>query len=912
MLKFFYAFTLWLVGRILRLRYKVKVVGLENLNPKNLRKPGGILFLPNHPTVFIDPYLVLEAVHSRYRVRPLIVEYMYYIPVVVSFMKYLRALPVPNFNTTSNSHKKMVGERAFTTVIDGLKKGDNFLIYPAGRLKHSGKEVIGGSSGVHRIITETPEANIVLVRTTGLWGSIFSKAWGSETPNLQKTIWEGLKIGLKNLIFFCPRREVVIEFQPAGPYFPYKASRLELNRYLEKWYNRPDGLSEVVEEYPGETLKLVSHSFWKEDYPKVNKRIDESLEKIDLSKIPFETQQRVIKKLVELSEVDPLEMTPERSINADLGLDSLDQAELLVFLEEQFSVTNVPAHELTTVGKLMAIASRQIAFKDAAEEDFDPTKEWKSEGPRKRLELSVGDTIPEVFLNMCDKMGNKVLCADSRSGILKAATFKLRVLILAEYIRKMPGKHIGILLPASVAAYATILACQLAGKVPVLLNWTVGPRHLKAVVEVSELRVVFSSWAFLDKLPNVDLSSIDDFLVMLEDVARDLTAWDKIKAALRAKRGAKSLLRLFANPKLQASDEAVLLFTSGTESLPKGVPLSHKNILSNMRGVIKAVDVYNDDVLFGILPPFHSFGFTISGLLPLILGVRSAFYPNPTQSRRLVKGVEKWGITIVCGAPTFLKNMLKLATPEQVKTLRLVITGAEKAPDELFSLAEELGIGSSVHEGYGITECAPVLTLNPPGKEARGVGLPLPGIELCIVNPENHVQKLTQGEQGLILARGPNVFSGYHRSDRNPFIKLEGEIWYDTGDLGYLDQDGYLTITGRQKRFIKIGSEMVSLAAIEDSLLRVAKDNDWSETVNCDGPLLAVCGREEPNEKPRLYLFTKFMTNVEEVNKALKKAGFSNLIRITHVRHLADIPIMGSGKINYRELESKYLTNQLM
>ncbi len=295
------------------------------------------------------------------------------------------------------------------------------------------------------------------------------------------------------------------------------------------------------------------------------------------------------------------------------------------------------------------------------------------------------------------------------------------MLLLADSIRQLPGQYIGVFLPSSVAAYLTILACQLAGKIPLLINWTVGPRHLESVVSLSQVKVVLSSWSFLDRLDNVDLSAIEDLIVMLEDMRREFTLLDKVKAYFRSKLGTQSLLSLFNLQGAKEEDQAVLLFTSGTESMPKGVPLSHGNILSNQRSALKDVGLLEDDILLGILPPFHAFGFTISGLLPLMSGIRVAYYPDPTHGKGLAHAVERWQTTLICGTPSFIKGIFKSVNIKRLKTLRLCVTGAEKAPQELFDLVNSTG-HCRLLEGYGITECSPVITVNMTGDRAKGVG----------------------------------------------------------------------------------------------------------------------------------------------------------------------------------------------
>lgn len=886
-------FSLWF-------RYRVTIKGAEHLNPRELNKPGGVLFLPNHPTVFVDPTLVTLAIWKKYPIRPVIVEYMYYTPIIHTIMRFMNALPIPNFVNSSNSLKKKKADRVIESIIEDLRKKENFLIYPAGKTKHQAREVIG-ASGVHRIIHAVPEANIVLVRTTGLWGSRFSRALtGGAPPDMFGTIWWGIKVVFKNLLFFTPRRQVTVEFVPAGPDFPYEASRLEMNRYLEKWYNRPDGILPQHGEEPGESLYFVSYSMWRDELPQIPsaQRMEAD---IDFSKISASIQEKVKKKLSEMTQMPVDQIRLDMDLAGDLGLDSLDNAELLSFLDEQFDVAGVPVHEITTVGKVMALAAKQISFGEQIKEDRVDISQWDKPRPHQKAALPPGKTIQEVFLNCCQKMGKQVACGDTAAGVLTYADAKLRVLLLAEYIRQLPGDYIGILLPSSVASYLTVLACQVAGKIPLMVNWTVGPRHLESVVALSQVRVVLSSWAFLDRLDNVDLNGIEDLIVMLEDVRRQFTLKDKLRAYYLSKLGTESLLSIFHIQEKSADSPAVLLFTSGTESLPKGVPLSHANILSDQKGAVDMVGLFQDDVLLGMLPPFHSFGFTVSGILPLLSGIRVAYFPDPTDGKGVARAIEQWKATLACGAPSFLKGIFKNAEPNQLKTLRLCFTGAEKASEELFHMVNKLG-HCCLLEGYGITECSPILTANLSGNQAEGVGQPLPGVELCVVTIETH-QPVPQGQQGLILARGPNVFSGYlNKGISSPFISVHGKEWYSTGDLGYLDPEGNLILSGRLKRFIKIGGEMISLAAIEDALQKTFGQKVKPQE---EGPILAVCAKEEAGEKTKIIVFTLFPATIEEANRALKEAGFSNLVKIFMVQQLDKIPLMGTGKVNYRALEAQ-------
>lgn len=887
---------------MLWLRYRITVKGLEKLNAETLNRPGGVLFLPNHSSVFIDPSAIALAIWFKYPLRPVIVEYMYYVPVIHSLMHFMRAIPVPNNEVSTNSLKRRQSEKMVQNIANGLKSGDNFLIYPSGRLKASNLEAIGGASGVHAILNDygSPSPNIVLVRTSGLYGSIFSKAFTGKTPPFFPTFWRGVRIALKNLLFFSPRREISIEFEPAPADFPYKGSRIEINKYLEKWYNYPPDLKGP----PGEPTVLIPYTFWSNEIPKIPEKKVEALD-VDLSKIPFEVKEKVVAKLSEMTEMPKESITPQMALSSDLGMDSLDISEFIVFLQDQYDIVTLPPTELTTVGKAMGIASKQISFDEIIEEKEEDLTGWDKPREKRITYVFPGKTLPEVFLNACQEMGDSVSCADARSGILTYKTMKLRILLLAEYIKTLPGKDVGILLPASVAASVCIVAIQMAGKVPVMINWTVGPRHLDSVIKLSGIQSVLSSWAFLDRLVNVDLTPVENMLIMLEDLRREFTVADKLKALIRSKRNTKSLLRTFGIDHLTEEDRAVILFTSGTEREPKGVPWTHRNIISNMTSICKLKEFFTTDVFFGFLPPFHSFGLTANSLFGIMTGMRVAFTPDPTDGKSLARGVERWKATITCGPPTFLKKMLRAATPEQVKTLRIIVTGAEKSPPDLLELARERGIEDAFYEGYGVTECCPVITANRPAlKMKKGVGTTLPDIEVCIIDPETN-ETLPANKQGMILVYGPNVFGGYLNKDvESPFVTINGKQWYVTGDLGNLDENGWLTISGRLKRFIKAGGEMISLGALEDALVEAAPKKGWKLVE--EGPSIAVSGKDMPDGKPKIAVFSLFPLDVDDVNKTLRESGFSNLVKVTFAQQVEEMPLMGTGKINYRKLEAAH------
>lgn len=895
---------------ILRLRYRVEVRGLEKLTPEQLSKPGGVLYLPNHPA-HIDPLILAAHLWSSTKMRPFVLEEVYNIPIVHGALKRLmHAIAIPGFSSASNSYKIAKAHQTFEQVSQGLAKGDSFLLYPAGRIQFTNSEKVGGASALYEILKMSPDANIVLVRTSGLWGSGFGWGIEGESPNLPAGFARGFKILLKNLIFFAPRRKVVVELEPADTSFPRSGDRAELNRYLEEWYSRPFGRSPVTGEPLGEPLNLVSLSRWREELPQPRREVP--MERAVLDNIPERVRVEVIRQVARVSHRKPEEITPEMHLFNDLGLDSLDIAQLSAVVDRFRNRPTELALDMMTVGSLMAVA----AGEQTGEVQFQrghvkkPIGGVFSKDPDRLDPMAPqGKTIQEAFFRICDYMRGLEAVTDGVSGTLSYAKLKERVLLLADHFRKDPATRIGVLLPASVAIEVVILALLTAGKIPVMINWTLGPRYLQAMIESTGIDQVLSSERFLSRLDNADLTPLHPLIVPLESLRSEISLGDLLRAKFLARRSLASLSTRYQLDRRHPDDHAVVLFTSGTESAPKAVPLSHGNILNNLRAAASCVDIGAQDIFLSMLPPFHSFGYSVTGLFPILAGIRVVFSPDPTASYKLAEEIERAKATLLCAAPSFLTPILRNGTPEQLRSLRLVISGAEKTPQQLLDTLARFDWKIDLIEGYGVTECAPILALNRPGQERVGVGKALPGVSLRIADPGTLVERPIGGV-GLILARGPNVFRSYLGNDvKWPFVELEKELWYNTGDLGSLDEQGNLTLVGRLKRFVKIGGEMISLPAMEEALEEVMKREGWAKSSE-EAPVAIVPVGEE-GERPELHLFTLVPLDVDQANSLLKERGFSNLSRLSQCHRIDQMPLLGTGKIDYRTLTQQVCQTRL-
>ncbi|MBS0584748.1 MAG: AMP-binding protein [Verrucomicrobia bacterium] len=882
---------------MLRFRYRIEVRGKEVLKDPKLAGKGVLVF-PNH-TAEIEPFMVMLSVGAAFDLRPIVLEKFYFYPLASFFMKLVRAKAVPEFEMAVNQYKLKNADKLFQEIVDDLKKGDHILMYPSSGLKNTPNELVGGRSLAYQTIQNAPDTEIVLVRVTGLWGSLFSKAYTQETPDFWKVFLRGVWIVLKNGLFFTPRRKVVIEFSLADENFPKHGSKIEFNKALEKFYNQyPTVDGGRLEKEP---LQQVPYFFWSKSVPEALIRRKRNPLYQEFS-VPKSVRQDILFQLSELSGRPVNEISEEADLIYDLGLDSLNIVSLYVYLDTNYRLEQgLEPGDLATVQDLFAAA---MHMKKGERKEELHKKEAKSswpDGSKKRPPPQYGDgqSIPEAFLNTANMFKNLSACTDPRTGLMDYKSLKRAIVILAQKIQKMEGKYIAVMLPSTIGVYIIILAIQLAGKVPVPLNWTIGSFFMNHAIRLLGISTVISSEKFLQKLDHVDLGDAYDKLVLIEDLRKTLTLKDKIRGALLAKRSTKAILNAFHPQGFKEDDIAIILFTSGTTALPKAVPLTHKNIMANQKSAFENFEMHQSDVILVVLPPFHVFGLHV-GLLGLLLGVRAVYSPDPLDGGEIAREILKWQITINAMAPTFFSNLFRSASLSQLKSLRVCVSGAEKAPQSLVNFINKLG---DVHflEGYGLTETSPVIAMNQPHEKGRGVGKILSCVELIVIDPTGGT-KLSVHQIGEICVRGPCTFAGYYKQDnKDVFVEVEGKKYYRTGDLGYFDEDNYLFLQGRLKLSFKRGGEMINVVAVETALFIEAKKKGWvKEDVN-RSPFACV-PKEVPNQSTKLVLFSEIDIPLDRVNAALLDVGFSRLYKVNEVIVMPEIPYLKSGKVAYSKL----------
>ncbi|MBI1391542.1 MAG: AMP-binding protein [Alphaproteobacteria bacterium] len=501
----------------------------------------------------------------------------------------------------------------------------------------------------------------------------------------------------------------------------------------------------------------------------------------------------------------------------------------------------------------------------------------------RRVERKSRKGIFAAFLGAARRKGRKTLAlldADGRNltyGDLLKGSFALSGPIAR---RSTPNERIGILLPTGAGATIALFATMAQGRVPAMLNFTAGARNIKAACKAAEVTQVLTAHKFIE-VGGLDglVADLKDDLTFhyLEDLREELTLRDKLRALF----GPFLPSVLSANP--DPDEPGVILFTSGTEGDPKGVVLSHSNIIANIEQIAEHVEIAPSDIFFNPLPMFHCYGLTAGTLWPLIVGYPTALHPSPLQTKIIPKRIFETNATVLFATDTFLLQYMRASDARGMTSLRLAVCGAERVKDETRAMAERR-FSFEVLEGYGVTEGSPVLAANQPGDIRSGtVGKLLPGVEYRLEAVEG------LDGAGRLWVRGPNVMKGYITPKEPGVIHPLKDGWHDTGDVVVIDEAGYMSIRGRVKRFAKIGGEMVSLAVVENCATAVWPDNMHAATILPD-----------PRKGEQIVL----VTDRKEHDRALLLAwaqshGVPEIAVPKKIVSVDEVPVLGTGKLNY-------------
>jgi acyl-[acyl-carrier-protein]-phospholipid O-acyltransferase/long-chain-fatty-acid--[acyl-carrier-protein] ligase len=520
-------------------------------------------------------------------------------------------------------------------------------------------------------------------------------------------------------------------------------------------------------------------------------------------------------------------------------------------------------------------------------------------------------SINRAWIASAKKTGGKIALVDfTLDRELSGHQALTGSLLLARRIRpKIQEQNIGVLLPTSAGGALLNMAVLIAGKTIVNLNYTASREALENAIRLADIRTVYTSSRFLRKLEQRGVVLTEVFadldVVDLEQLNNAIPLWEKLTTLLAVKLLPTFLLKCLYSCRENGEATAAILFSSGSEGIPKGVMLSHHNIVANVKQVAEVLNMEDDDAIIANLPLFHAFGLTVTQFLPLLEGCPMICHADPTDALGCAKAIARYRATIMCGTSTFLRLYCRntKVQPLMLESLRIVVAGAEKLSEDVRT-AFQLKFNKPLFEGYGATETTPVASVNLPdkletqtfqvqrGHKTGSVGMPLPGTSCMIVDPETFLE-LPTGEAGMILIGGAQVMLGYlHNPEKTASVikELHGTRWYVSGDKGYIDEDGFLFIVDRYSRFAKIGGEMVSLGAVENAI-KIALEDPEKEVIVVTVP-------DEKKGEKVVALHDKDLDTAELKQKLL--AGGLNSLALPAVwLRVEQLPKLGSGKTDF-------------
>ena len=877
------SFSSKLMKFFIRSRYRVNITWMELLNEK-----WSNLIFPSH-VALMDPVIMFAFLWDKKSLSPVVTEDYFNIPVLKQIFKSIWAIPVPDL--TKNS-KELDASIIVRNATEALENGRNILLYPQWALARQGFQSIVGKKTAFLITKEAPkDTKILTVSIHWLRWSRSSWAWTWKAPNLALFALKGLRFLLWNLFFFVPKRKVEIEI---------KDSTALLHKVEKKWL---DAFNQELEKiYNAKWEEKLNYLTWLCRYNTTKNHKEPSVIEWsikDLQRTTFnwnaDIPSDVLNKISAIVKKIKPEFTGKIWLDTNLILDcffdSLDMAELKSTVQSAFSdASNPPLLDLKTIWDVAMMA----IWQSATTEEMKPC-EWKYSGDGKLIYAHIkwlinkDSTILTLMKESLKHNKSDGFCYDSIFGVQSRNDFLIKAYLIADLLKKMPWERIAIMLPSLSATSLLVVWCYLAKKIPVMLNWTQSEEAFAHCIKSQNVKVILTAKSFFQKVQTPWLQKYK--MTFFEDVLKDISLIQKLKAVFSAIR--------FKIP-TDISKIAVVLFTSWSESLPKTVELTHENVLNDLLWAAGIVWIRVNDVEICYLPPFHSFGFALWIVMPLISWARIVFTPDPNDSKTIADLVGHTKSTFLCSTPTFLNGIVQIAKDDQLKSLRIAIVWAEKCPKDLFVRFSKKSPDATIIEWYGITECSPVIAVNPFKKWVEikrwTVWLPILGQIVKILDLDTHKEQPAKKEW-MIYVSGLNVFWWYvDKKLESPFEEFDGKKWYKTGDLWYLDKDGYLTISWRLKRFVKIAWEMISLPAIETVLSRKWKHSDWTECLAIES--------EENDWNVKLTLFTTEKLWTSEVNEYLHSEWVTNLVSINSIIQLKEIPMLGTWKVDHVQLKS--------
>ena len=520
-------------------------------------------------------------------------------------------------------------------------------------------------------------------------------------------------------------------------------------------------------------------------------------------------------------------------------------------------------------------------------------------------------SIQKAWIHSAKEVGPKLSMADSTGVELSGNKFITGTLMMASALKKKIGKsqNVGVLLPTSVGGSIGNMALLSLGKTIVNLNYSSGEESLLHALKIANIDTVVASERFLTKLKakGFDMTHALEGVevVYLEELKEEMSKTKSLFMLGFVKCMPASVLELLFIKKRKSEDTAAILFSSGSEGTPKGIELSHKNIMGNIKQTVTLINPKDEDVMLGTLPIFHSFGLTVTTLLPLIEGIPVVCHPDPTDGFGIGKIAAKYEATMLFATATFFRlyTRNRKLSPLMFSTLRMIVAGAEKLPSEIREEFKKK-FGHEIYEGYGATETTPVASVNIPdvlmldswkaqvGNKPGTVGLPLPGSSFKIVDPDTF-EELPVTEEGMILIGGTQIMKGYigdpEKTD-SVIREMDGVRWYITGDKGRADEEGFLTIVDRYSRFAKVAGEMVSLGLVEGEISKIVGEENQ----------ISISALPDAKKGEKLILLLEGEMEIDDLQAKIKELGMNPLFVPSQYFKVEELPKLGTGKADFK------------
>ena len=876
------SFSSWLLKLLIKSRYKVEIKWLEFMN-----EMWSNLVLPSH-VALVDPLIISAFLWNKKKLSPVVTESYYKIPVFKRIFNSVWAIPVPDLTTDRTNFLNT--DLIVWNIINALKDNRNILLYPQWALARQWFQSIVGKKTAFYATQQAPKnTKILTVSIHWLWWSRSSRAWDGKSPNVFLFILKAIWFIILNLFIFVPKRKVEIEI---------KDSTTLLQKINKKWVDTfNQELEKIYNAKWEEKLNYLSGLCWYNTIRnhKEPEKIEWSIKDLQRTTFSWDTDipEDVIKKITTIiKKIKPEysgKITTDTNLILDCFFDSLDMAELKSSVQSIYpNSSNPPLLDLKTVWDVAMMAM----WKSLSDEELKPC-DWKVSKDSKVVYahlkhlINKNSTILSLMKESLKNNRDNSFCYDSIFWVQSRKDFVIKAYLIADLLKTIPWERIAIMLPSLSATSLLVVWCYLAKKVPVMLNWTQSEEAFRHCIKSQDVRAILTAKSFFQKIQTPWLKKYE--MTFFEDMLKSISLSQNLTAVIKAKR--------FRLPK-KISNIAVVLFTSWSEALPKTVELTHENVLHDILWTAWLVWLKMNDVDLCFLPPFHSFGFILWIAIPLITWVRVVFTPDPNDSKTISNLVEHTKSTLLASTPTFLNWVVQMARENQLNSLRIAVVWAERCPKDLFTKFSKKSPNATIIEWYWITECSPIIAVNPLKRNAKikrwTVWLPILWESVKILDIDTN-EELPPKKEWMIFVRWLNMFGWYiDKKLESPFVEIDGKQRYKTGDLWFLDNDWYLTISWRLKRFVKIAWEMISLPAIETVLSRKWKHSDWTECLAIEP--------EGDDWKVTLTLFTTEDIDVKEVNSYLHEQWVTNLVSIDWIIKLEEIPMLWTWKVDHVQL----------